>query len=82
MHIEVNGTRLLVDVKGPGLVPSAGGLREKPTLILLHGGPASDHSLFKLGFPVLSDLVQIVYIDQRGCGRSADSDPVTWHLDQ
>lgn len=82
MHIEVNGTRLFVDVEGPGLVPDGATMREKPTLILLHGGPAADHSYFKPAFSALSDVAQIIYVDHRGCGRSADSDPATWHLDQ
>ena len=82
MHVEVNGTRLFVDVEGPGLVPDGATMREKPTLILLHGGPAADHSSFKPAFSALSDVAQIIYVDQRGCGRSADSDPATWHLDQ
>jgi len=82
MHIEVNGTRLFVDIEGPGLVPDGATMREKPTLVLLHGGPAADHSSFKPAFSALSDIAQIIYVDQRGCGRSADSDPATWHLDQ
>ncbi len=82
MHVEVNGTRLFVDVEGPGLIPDGATMREKPTLILLHGGPAADHSSFKPAFSILSDVAQVVYVDQRGCGRSADSNPATWHLDQ
>ncbi len=82
MHVEVNGTRLFVDVEGPGLVPDGAGLRETPTLVLLHGGPAADHSAFKPLFSALSDVVQVLYVDQRGCGRSAESDPATWTLDQ
>ena len=82
MYVEVNGTRLFVDVENPGLVPDGGTLRQKPTLLLLHGGPAADHSQFRPAFSALTDVVQIIYVDQRGCGRSADSDPATWHLDQ
>ena len=82
MYVEVNGTRLFLDVEGSGLVPDSATMREKPTLVLLHGGPAADHSSFKPAFSALSDVVQIIYVDQRGCGRSADSDPSTWHLNQ
>ena len=39
MRIEVNGVRLFVDVEGATLVPDAAALRDKPTLILLHGAP-------------------------------------------
>ena len=82
MYVEVNGTRLFVDMEGPGLVPDGGAMREKPTLVLLHGGPAADHSCFKPAFSALSDVAQVIYVDHRGCGRSADSDPATWHLNQ
>ena len=33
MYVEVNGTRLFVDMEGPGLVPDGAILREKPTLV-------------------------------------------------
>lgn len=39
MHVLVNGVRLLVDVANCSLVPDRDGLREKPTLLMLHGGP-------------------------------------------
>ncbi len=82
MHIRVNGVRLYVDIEGPGLVPDGPLLREKQSLILLHGGPGADHSIYKPGFSQLSDLVQIIYLDHRGNGRSEDGDPALWTLDQ
>lgn len=82
MHTVVNGVRLYFDVEGAGLVPAGGGMRAKPTLLLLHGGPGFDHSGFKPAFSCLADLVQIVYLDHRGNGRSEDGDPAHWHLAQ
>ena len=82
MRIEINGVRLFVDVEGAGLVPDGPNLREKPTLILLHGGPGADHSIYKPGFSSLSDVAQIVYVDHRGNGRSDDGDPTLWTLAQ
>lgn len=82
MYVEVNGTRLFIDVESPGLIPDGNSMRQKPTLLLLHGGPAADHSQFKPTFSAVSDIAQVIYVDQRGCGRSAGSDPTTWHLDQ
>ena len=43
----VNGVRLFFDVEGASLVPDGPALREKPTLVLLHGGPGLDHSIYK-----------------------------------
>jgi proline-specific peptidase len=82
MHIAVNGIRLYVDIEGAGLVADGPLMREKPTLILLHGGPGADHSLYKPDFSALSDLAQIVYYDHRGCGRSEDGPPESWTLAQ
>ena len=39
MHVLVNGVRLFFDIEGAKLVPDGPVMREKPTLLLLHGGP-------------------------------------------
>ena len=76
MHIEVNGTRLWFDVDGPSLVPEGPRMRQRPTVILVHGGPGSyDHSYFKPHFGHLAGQVQVVYLDIRDHGRSARNDP-------
>lgn len=82
MFIQVNGTRLFFDVEGAGLVPDGPRMRAKPTLILLHGGPGFDHSIFKPFFSRLADVAQVIYLDQRGNGRSTDAGPETWNLAQ
>lgn len=72
MHIEIQpGVRLFVDIEGLGLVPEGPVLREKPTLLLIHGGPGFDHTGFRPFFSRLTDLCQVVYFDQRGHGRSS-----------
>lgn len=73
--------RLFVDVEGPAFVPDGPQLREKPTLILLHGGPGYDHSGFKPAFSRLADVAQIVYYDHRGHGRSSRRPADEWTLD-
>src|SRR4051812_1973795 len=47
MHVQVNGVRLFFDVEGAKLVPDGVTMREKPTLLLLHGGPGFDHTIYK-----------------------------------
>jgi len=49
-----------------------------PALILLHGGPGADHTLFKPEFSALADAARVVYLDQRGSGRSDVGSPATW----
>jgi proline iminopeptidase len=56
-------------------------MREKPTLVLLHGGPGYDHSSFKPLFSQLADAAQIVYFDHRGHGRSDRRPAEEWTLD-
>ena len=82
MRISVNDTTLYFDVEGAGLVPDGKVMREKPTLILLHGGPGADHSIYKPSFSPLAELVQIIYLDHRGNGRSDQSDESHWNLNQ
>lgn len=82
MFVAVNGTRLYFDVEGAGLVADGERMRERPTLILLHGGPGFDHTMFKPAFSQLADVAQLVYLDHRGNGRSTGSDPATWNLAQ
>ena len=82
MHTIVNGTRIWFDVDGAGLVADGPAMRERPTLVLLHGGPGFDHSAFKPAHAALTDVAQVVYVDHRGNGRSGYSDPAHWTLDQ
>jgi pimeloyl-ACP methyl ester carboxylesterase len=79
MQVEVNGTRLWFDVDGPAFVPDGSRLSQRPTLVLVHGGPGSyDHSYFKPHFGRLADLAQVIYVDLRDHGRSARHDPAQW----
>ena len=79
MQIEVNGTRLWFDVDGAGVVPDGPGMRERPTVVLVHGGPGGyDHSYFKPDLAPLTRVAQVVYLDLRDHGRSARHDPADW----
>lgn len=82
MRIEIEpGIRLFVDVDGFGCVPDGPRMRDKPTLLLMHGGPGFDHSGFKPAFSQLSDIAQIVTWDHRGHGRSDARPASEWQLD-
>lgn len=77
------GTRLFVDVDGPGLVPDGPVMRARPTIVFLHGGPGMDHTLFtSTRLTELRDVAQLVFYDHRGQGRSDGSDPTDWNLDR
>lgn len=79
MQIEVNGTRLWFDVDGLALVPDGDAMRQRPSLVLLHGGPgAFDHTYFKPHFTDFSAIAQVIYLDLRDHGRSARHDAAAW----
>lgn len=82
MYVTLADVRLFFDVDGPQLVPDGLAMRERPTLICLHGGPGLDHSSLKPPFAPLAHVAQVIYLDQRGHGRSDRSDPQRWTLAQ
>ncbi len=82
MFATLRNTTLYFDVEGAGLVPDGPRMRQKPEAMIIHGGPGSDHSGFKPALSPLSDIMQMVYFDHRGQGRSARADPATYTLDE
>jgi len=82
MLVLVNGVRLFFDVEGARLVADGPAMREKPTLVLLHGGPGMDHSSYKPRFSQLADIAQVVFLDHRGNGRSDPGPREMWTLAQ
>src|ERR1700689_5893578 len=81
MRIDIGGCRLFFDVEGAKLRPDGPRMREVPTVILLHGGPGADHSIFKPAYSQLANIAQVVYFDHRGDGRSdGREDSARWRL--
>jgi proline iminopeptidase len=78
----VGDVRLFVDVDGTKLVPEGTAMRERPTIVFVHGGPGFDHTPFKVHYGSLTDIAQLVYFDHRGNGRSDRGSPEQWTLDQ
>lgn len=70
MFAQVNGAKIYFDVEGMGLAPSGLTMVEKPVCFVLHGGPGLDHSYFKPWLSPLAETMQLIYVDQRGSGRS------------
>ena len=70
MKLSVNGTELFFDVVGSALDAGAK-FRQKPTMIILHGGPGFDHSYLRPWLDPVGEVAQLIYIDERGCGRSS-----------
>jgi proline iminopeptidase len=68
----VNGAEIFFDVEGSGLKVAADGLVEKPVCVLLHGGPGADHAGYRPWLSPLAEALQLIYVDHRGTGRSAE----------
>ncbi|WP_433176322.1 alpha/beta fold hydrolase [Actinoallomurus sp. CA-150999] len=82
MRIRVDDVVLYFDVDGCELVPEGPRMVERPTIVALHGGPGADHSVFKPVFRAATEFAQVVYLDQRGSGRSDRGYPGSWTWEQ
>jgi proline iminopeptidase len=82
MKIKVNGTELFFDVYGSQLNILPNKVIQKPTLIVLHGGHGfADHTLYVEFWSRFADRAQVIFLDQRGCGRSDPASAESWDLD-
>lgn len=81
MHIEVNGARIFFDTVGSRLAVDGPRMAERPTLLVLHGGPGFDHANMRPYFDRFADTHQVIYLDHRGNGRS-DGARESWTLAQ
>jgi proline iminopeptidase len=50
-------------------------------LFVLHGGPGFDHTMFRPWLDPLADDFRVLYVDERGQGRSDRVDPATLTLE-
>lgn len=83
MRVRVDDVRLFFDVDGPKLVAAGPWMRERPTVVLLHPGPGFDHGVFRVGAGArLASRAQVVYVDQRGAGRSDHGAPADLRLER
>ena len=69
----INGTTLWYTVEG-----APGG----PVCLVLHGGLGIDSTLYRATFTPLAEHVRLLYVDQRGNGRSARPAPETITIEQ
>jgi len=81
MYIELDGARIFVDTMGSSLAVDGPKMRQRRSLVVLHGGPGFDHSLLRPYFDRFADDYQVFFVDHRGNGRST-GDPSTWNLAQ
>lgn len=80
MKAKIRGTQIYFDVEGSQLVPDGAKMKELPVAFVLHGGPGADHTGYKPALSPLAEVMQLVYIDHRGQGRSARGEKETYTL--
>jgi proline iminopeptidase len=71
-HVEISDTRLHVVERGGDGLP----------LLVIHGGPGLDHTLFGDYLDPLGDDFHLVLVDLRSNGRSDRTPPATWTLER
>jgi len=81
MKANIRGTQLYFDVAGMQLAPVGSDFVERPVVFVLHGGPGGDHLRFKQHSLELQEVAQLVFIDNRGCGRSKKTKAADYTLE-
>jgi len=72
VNVELSdGGSLFVEELGSGFL----------SLFVLHGGPGLDHTMFRPYLDPLAEDFRVLYVDQRGQGRSERVDPATLSLE-
>jgi proline iminopeptidase len=82
-HMPVDTEGRLVPVHDTHLFIVERGDPKGLPLLVLHGGPGLDHTMFGDFLDPLGERYRLVFVDGRGQGRSdRDSDPASWTLQQ
>jgi pimeloyl-ACP methyl ester carboxylesterase len=81
-YANIGDTKLYYEIYGNEIELSSDGTVQKPTLVVLHGGPGVDHT-FEVEFSrECASFAQVILLDHRGNGRSIDNNPAHWNLSQ
>ena len=63
MRVSVGDARLFVDIVGSGVAVRGGCLVERPSVLLLHGGPGYDHTNLRSFHGRQSRLAQMIFFE-------------------
>lgn len=81
-YANIGDAKIYYEIYGNHLEFTNDGLYEKPSLVVLHGGPGVDHT-FEVEFSrECAPFAQVILLDHRGNGRSIDINPEHWNLAQ
>jgi pimeloyl-ACP methyl ester carboxylesterase len=75
-YANIGDTKLYYEIYGNELELTDDGVREKPTLVVLHGAYGVVDHTFEIEFSrECAPFAQVILVDQRGCGRNVDNHP-------
>jgi proline iminopeptidase len=81
-YVNIGDANLYFEIYGHELELKENGVEQRPTIVVLHGGPGIDHT-FEVEFSrECAEFAQVVLYDHRGNGRSSGDDPAQWNLIQ
>jgi len=81
-YANIGDAKIYYEIYGHELELTDNGTRERPTLVVMHGGPGVDHT-FEVEFSkYCASFAQVILFDHRGNGRSIDNNPAHWNLAQ
>lgn len=66
MRVRVGAVSLFFEVLGQEWVLEEEGLRRRPVLLGLHGGPGEDGTVLRHRLAPVADVAQVLVPDQRG----------------
>ncbi|MEM9243708.1 MAG: alpha/beta hydrolase [Pseudomonadota bacterium] len=82
-YANLGDVKIYYEIYGPEYEVKSDHLVKRPTIVALHGGPGVDHTYYDVPFlSEVSSFAQLIFIDQRGNGRSVDTNSENWNLAQ
>jgi pimeloyl-ACP methyl ester carboxylesterase len=82
-YAKLKDVHIYFEIYGNELELKHDSVVKKPTIVALHGGPGIDHCYYEVPFlKDAAEFAQVIFLDLRGNGRSIDTNPQHWSLDQ
>jgi proline iminopeptidase len=79
---NIGDAKIYYEIYGHELDLTEDGVVERPTIVVMHGGPGIDHTFEVEFYRECAPFAQVILYDHRGNGRSSGTDPKQWNLTQ
>lgn len=81
-YANIGDAKLYYEIYGNELELTDDGVIERPTIVVMHGGPGIDHTFEVEFYRECASFAQVILYDHRGNGRSSGDNPDEWNLTQ